>query len=37
MTNSAESSTPFQYEDRLSKYGDSHVKDKTVLRPSLDW
>ena len=23
-----------QYKDRLSKYGDSHIKDKTVARPS---
>ena len=25
---------PFQYEDRLSRYGISHVIDKTVARPS---
>ena len=25
---------PFQYKDRLSRYGDSHVKDKNVIRPS---
>ena len=25
---------PSQYKDRLSRYGDSHVKDKPVVRPS---
>ena len=25
---------PSQYEDRLTRYGDSHVKDKAVLRSS---
>ena len=26
-----------QYKDHLSQYGDSHVKDKTVARPSYLW
>ena len=25
---------PSQYKDRLSRYGDSHVKDKAVAKPS---
>ena len=28
------SRAPSQYKDILSRYGDSHVKDKTVMRPS---
>ena len=30
----AKSQGPSQYKDRLSRYGDSRVKDKTVVRPS---
>ena len=28
---------PFQYKDHLSRYGDCHVKDKTMNRPYYIW
>ena len=34
MNQVKETRAPFQYKDCLSRYGDSHVKDKTVTRPS---